>query len=90
MTRGIARYAAASVTLWLALLAAAWWFLARANARAAVAGGLPITDADSIGLPLVALAVWLAIGLVVLNAVVAVVLLLRRRRRLQPPPSVLE
>ncbi len=36
------------------------------------------------------LGIWLAIGLVVLNAVVAVVLLLRRRRRLQPPPSVLE
>jgi len=77
----LARFAAVSVTLWLAILAAAWWYLARANARTAAATGLPITDADSIGLPLVALGVWLAIALLVLNAAVAAVLILRRERR---------
>lgn len=81
VVRRIARYAAISAALWLVVLAIAWWYLARVNAREVAVAALPITNADSIGLPLVALGLWLAIALAALNALLAVLLILRRRRR---------
>ena len=73
----LAPYAAGSVVLWIAAVGALWWYLRRTlppDVRA-----LPITHADSIGLPLVAAALLVAAVLVVANLAVAVAL--RRRRR---------
>ena len=77
--RTLLRLAAASVALWLATLAVATWYLRRQLPPEARA--LPLTHADSVGLPLVALAVWLAGALAVANAAAAAVLVARRRRR---------
>ncbi len=73
----LARLAAGSVVLWIAAVAAVWWYLQRglpAEVRA-----LPVTHPDSIGLPLLAASLLVAGVLVVANLVVAVVLLRRRR-----------
>ncbi|MGZ8378270.1 MAG: hypothetical protein ACXWZS_12755 [Gemmatirosa sp.] len=73
------RYAVASVALWAVVVAAALWFLRRA--QPAHVRALPLTHADSIGLPVVAFALSVAGALLVANAAVAAVLLWRRRRR---------
>jgi hypothetical protein len=73
----LAPYAAGSVLLWAAATGAAYWYLRRglpAEVRA-----LPVTHADSIGLPLLAASLLVAAALVVANLAVAIVLLRRRR-----------
>lgn len=73
----LARYGAASLLLWIVALGAAYLYLRGTlppDARA-----LPLTHADSIGLPLVSLALLLAAVLIVANLVAAGVLLRRRR-----------
>lgn len=72
----LAAYAFGSILLWGATVAAAYWYLRRtlpAEARA-----LQLTHADSIGLPLLSLALLLAGILLVANLVAAVVLVRRR------------
>ena len=75
--RPLATFAAVSIALWTVAMAAAHWYLRRMQPEEARA--LAVTDADSIGLPLLALALLLA-GVVALANVVMAVLLLRRRR----------
>ena len=78
----LAAYAAGSVVLWVAAVGAAYWHLRRglpAEVRA-----LPVTHADSIGLPLLAVSLLVAAVLVVANLVVAFVLLRRRRAASRP------
>ena len=72
-------YAAISAVLWAALVAAAFWYLR--HAQPAAARALPLTHADSVGLPLLAFALLLAGALVAANVVAAAVLLWRRRRQ---------
>lgn len=74
-------YAGTSAVLWAALVAAAFWYLR--HAQPAAARALPLTHADSVGLPLVAFALLLAGVLVAANVVAATVLLWRRRRQCQ-------
>ena len=71
-----ATYAAGSILLWIAAVGGAYWYLRRPLPAAVRA--LPVTHADSIGLPLLAVALLVAAVLVVANLVVAVVLLRRR------------
>ena len=73
----LAPYAAGSVLLWVAAVGALWWSLRRTLPPEVRA--LPITHADSIGLPLVAASLLVAAVLVVANLAVAVVLRQRRR-----------
>jgi hypothetical protein len=75
----LARYAAASVALWAIAVLAAFWYLRRITAGDARAASL--TGPDSIGLPLAAFAVWLAITLLVVN--VAAVIVVRWRRHMR-------
>jgi hypothetical protein len=73
----LARYAAASVVLWAVCVGAALWYLRRplpADVRA-----LPLTHADSVGLPLVAFAGLLA-GVLLTANLVAAIFVWRRRR----------
>jgi hypothetical protein len=70
------RHAVLSVALWAASLVGGAWYLRRA--QPAPMRALPWTHPDSIGLPLVALAIVVAGVLLAANVIAALV---RRRRR---------
>ena len=72
-------FAASSAAIWAALVGAAFWYLRHQQPTAARA--LPLTHADSVGLPLLAFALLLAGVLLAANAVAAAVLLWRRHRQ---------
>jgi hypothetical protein len=78
-------YATASLLLWIAVVGAAYWYLRRMLPEAAHA--LPLTHADSVGLPLLSFAMLVAAILMLAN-LVAVTVLLRRRRRSRSRPAV--
>jgi hypothetical protein len=79
------RRAAVSVVVWGAAVAAVLWHLRRQLPPEIRA--LPLTHADSVGLPVTAFALLLAGALAVANAVAAAILLRRRRRAPRAPGS---
>jgi hypothetical protein len=78
-------HAAASLVLWIAAVGGGYWYLRRMLPEEARA--LPLTHADSIGLPLLSLAMLVAAILVLAN-LVGVTVFLRRRHRSGSRPAV--
>jgi Zn-dependent protease with chaperone function len=76
----IRKHALLSLGLWLVVLAAGAAYLAWAARGETGSGDRFGTGGDSIALPLLALAIWLAIALLVPNLAAAIVLAYRRRR----------
>ena len=79
--RTLVRFALASLVLWVAVMGFAYWSLHRSmppHVRT-----LPLTHADSVGLPLLAFGLLLASVLLAANLVAAVLLWRRRRRRIR-------
>ena len=72
-------YAATSAVIWAALVGAALWYLR--HEQPAAARALPLTHADSVGLPLLAFALLLAGVLLAANVVAVAALLWRRHRQ---------
>lgn len=79
--RTLVRFAVGSLVLWGVVMGVAFWYLRRAMPPQVRA--LPLTHADSVGLPLLAFALLLASVLLAANLVAAVLLWRRRRRRLR-------
>ena len=73
------------MAVWAALVGVAGWYLRRE--QPADLRTLPLTDPDSIGLPLVAVGVLVAGLLVVANAAAAAAVLWRRRRSRGAPAA---
>ena len=80
MTQRMRTHAIASVVLWLAVIAAAWLYLAWSAGREPGSGDRLGTGGDSIALPMVGLGVWLALALLLLNVVAAIAMVVRRKR----------
>ena len=77
--RGLA-WTAANTALWLALVYAYYWLLAREVAEEYRLGYRTSTDGDSLGIPVFGFAINLGAVLLVANAVIFVVRAVRRRR----------
>jgi hypothetical protein len=73
----LALYAAVSAGVWAASVGAVFWYLRRSLSAEAKARAL--THPDSIGLPVVGFAVWLAMALAFVNLVLVLSALWKRR-----------